>query len=56
MIEANLRPEKEATENQEYASFPEALQYFWKIANINTAGTCFAQGVFPFPGSEQLSQ
>ncbi len=56
MIEADLRPEREATGNKEFASFVGARQYFWKIANINTAGTCFAQSVLPFPGSEQPSQ
>jgi hypothetical protein len=56
MIEADLRPEREATQNKEFASFVEARQYFWKAANIDTAGTCFAQEFLPFSGSEQPSK
>jgi len=34
MIEAGLRPEKEATESRDFASFEEALEYLLRVTNV----------------------
>ena len=58
MIEAGMRPEKAATDSDDFASYEEALQYFLRAANITDARTYFAdfaQGILPFPGGETNS-
>jgi hypothetical protein len=59
MIEAGLRPERIATATKEFASYEEALQYFFSTTNVTDAWPHFpdvAQGTLPFPPGENPNQ
>ncbi len=51
MIEAGLRPEKEAAVSRDFALFEEAVQYFLRVTNVQEGLTHFPtirQTSFPF--------
>lgn len=51
MIEAGLRPEKEAAVSEDFASFEEAVHYFLRVTNVQEGPTYFPkvmQGLLPF--------